>query len=61
MTRRTPTTTKYPITCIRCESYLGEFSSDEEVRAEGHRIVDMSLDEASVICAECEGRYTRDE
>lgn len=45
--------TKYPITCIYCEEYLGEFESDDEVREEGHIILDMSGDEASVMCASC--------
>ena len=50
--------TKYPITCINCESYLGEFESDEEVKAEGHRILDMSGCEASVMCNDCGEPHT---
>lgn len=47
------TMTKYPITCIQCEDYLGDFSSDQEVKEEGHIILDMSGDEATVMCVTC--------
>lgn len=51
---------KYPITCIRCQSYLGEYSSNQEVEDAGHYIADDPTDVSglAVICVECEERYS---
>ena len=46
---------KYPITCMVCEDYLGEYENVEQIKSEGHIILEDTgcVSEAGVQCKRC--------
>lgn len=46
---------KYPITCIDCEKYLGDYYDIENIKADKHVILEDTghVSEATVECRTC--------